>query len=136
MPDSATGEEAEVSRQPFTSPLAAVGQHGVTLLENRCDWEAGTLAYGWVHVSHTTAIWVSESNADGYDGCPPRHPTITHVNDGLLGYPQALAVHARAAAARLMFAGQVPDSVDTGAGASRRNEDTCAEGDTVLDDRC
>ena len=130
----APGKDYDIYRQPFTSPLAAVGQRGVTLLENRCDWEAGTLAYGWVHAWRATGdMRYLDWTQEWIDGCIPRHPTITHVNDGLLGYA-ALAVHAeRGGTARLAFAGQVADYLMQDAG--RTADGTLAhEGDTVWDD--
>src|SRR5574341_439010 len=117
-----------------TGPLLLVAQRGATALQGQCDWEAGTLAYGWIHAWRVTQVeqylvWAR----DWIDSCIPLKPTITHVNDGLLGYA-ALAVYEKyGQVARLDFAQKVADYLMST--ATRTEDGTLTHiGDTVWDD--
>jgi unsaturated rhamnogalacturonyl hydrolase len=130
----APGGDYDIYRRPFASPLVRIGERGDELPGERCDWETGTLAYGWVHAWRATGdvrylAWTRQ----WIDGCIAQRPPIEHVNDGLPGYA-ALAVYAEeGGAARRAFAEQVADYLLHV--APRTADGTLAhEGDTVWDD--
>jgi unsaturated rhamnogalacturonyl hydrolase len=93
-----------------TGPLWLVAQRGAAALQGQCDWAAGTLAYGWIHAWRVTQaeqylLWAR----DWIDGCIPLTPTITQVNDGLLGYAALVVYEQYGQSARLDFAQTVAD---------------------------
>jgi unsaturated rhamnogalacturonyl hydrolase len=81
------GGTSDLYLRPMASPLAAIAGRPPADARDRCDWEAGTLAYGWVHAwqaTHRTSFlhWAQA----WLDHCLPQKQVITHVNDGLFGY--------------------------------------------------
>jgi len=117
-----------------TGPLLLVAQRGATALQGQCDWEAGTLAYGWIHAWRVTQVeqyllWAR----DWIDGCIPLKPSITHVNDGLLGYAALVVYEEYGQSARLDFAQKVADYLMHT--ATRTADGALTHfGDTVWDD--
>ncbi|CAN5859172.1 hypothetical protein BH10CHL1_BH10CHL1_03220 [soil metagenome] len=88
------GPNLELYTRSYTSPLLLVGQRGFQAVNEKCDWEAGVLAYGWVKAwrkTHQIEYWQWLNT--WVDNCLARNPGVQHVNDGLLGYA-ALAVYA------------------------------------------
>jgi unsaturated rhamnogalacturonyl hydrolase len=105
-----TGKTYAIYRQELTSPLQAVGEQGAAQLAQSCEWDAGVLAYGWIHA------WQSTGESPYYqwtrqwiDRCIQIKTDITHVNDGLLGYAALIVYEHEGGAERLTFAEQVAD---------------------------
>ena len=124
----------DVYMRPYNSPLFSIAERGVASLQNHCDWEAGTLVFGWAKAWRTTADdhylrWTR----NWIDGCISTKTTITHVNDGLLGYAALVAYEADGKPEHLVFAQQVADYfMHT---ATRTADGTLThEDDTVWDD--
>jgi unsaturated rhamnogalacturonyl hydrolase len=118
-----------------SGPLWLVAQRGEAALPpGQCDWEAGVLAYGWIHAWRVTGteqflLWTQA----WIDNCIPLTPAITHVNDGLLGYAALVTYEVYGGATRLNFAQTVADYfMNT---ATRTADGTLTHfGDTVWDD--
>lgn len=105
-----TGGDFDIYKREFASPLMLIGQRGADSLGEHCDWEAGVLAYGWIHAwqatqddqyRHWAQQWV--------DACIPIKTEITHVNDGLLGYAALVAYETSGRSEYLAFAQRVAD---------------------------
>ncbi|HLF24922.1 MAG TPA: glycoside hydrolase family 88 protein [Anaerolineae bacterium] len=83
----------DIYLRPYDSPLALIGKRSAPEVQSRCDWEAGTLGYGWIQAWRATgAIQYLRLAQTWIDSCIAVKTDITHVNDGLLGYT-ALAVY-------------------------------------------
>lgn len=101
----------DVYLSPFESPLYRIGAYGQGLLDgSRCDWEAGTWAYGLITVWQETGDsrylgWVR----NWIDGCIAANHPIGHVNDGLLGLAAISVWQAEGGAARYAYALAVHD---------------------------
>jgi len=104
------GGSLDVYKRKFASPLMLIAQRGADNVGNHCDWEAGVLAYGWIHAwqatrdnqyRHWALQWV--------DACIPAKTEITHVNDGLLGYAALFAYQTSGQPEYLVFAQRVAD---------------------------
>jgi len=112
-----TGSTLDIYKRKFASPLMLIGQRGADSVGNHCDWEAGVLAYGWIHAWQATqACPERERGDDQYrhwaqqwvDACI--HQTeIAHVNDGLLGYAALVTYQTSGQPEHLAFAQQVAD---------------------------
>lgn len=101
----------DVYLSPFESPLYRIGAYGQGLLAgSRCDWEAGTWAYGLITVWQETGDsryldWVR----NWIDGCIAASHPIGHVNDGLLGLAAISVWQAEGGAAHHAYALAVHD---------------------------
>lgn len=129
----ATGT-TDIYLRPYDSPLYAIAARGAANLQGKCEWEAGVLAYGWSHAGRATqeAQYLRWAR-DWIDSCIPRTPSITHVNDGLLGHAALVAYETYGQPARLAFAQQVADYLMNA--ATRTADGTLTHfGDTVWDD--
>ncbi len=105
-----TGGAFDVYKRRFISPLMLIAQQGADNLGDHCDWEAGVLAYGWIHAWQATQDdqyrhWAQE----WIDACIPIRTEINHVNDGLLGYAALIAYKTSGGPEYLAFAQQVAD---------------------------
>ena len=124
----------DVYLRPYDSPLFSIAERGAASLQGNCDWEAGVLAVGWIHAWRATGeaqylrwarTWI--------DGCIPLKTSITHVNDGLLGYAALVVYQANGKPERLAFAQQVADYLMNT--ATRTADGTLTHwSDTVWDD--
>jgi unsaturated rhamnogalacturonyl hydrolase len=100
----------DIYKSEFVSPLESVGQRGAANLAKQCDWEAGVLAYGWIRAWQVTREDMYRRWAQQWiDGCIPVKTSITHVNDGLLGYAALIAYEQAGGPERLAFAQRVAD---------------------------
>jgi len=124
----------DIYRLPYSSPLRSIAERGATSLQGNCDWEAGTLAYGWLAAWQATGDEEYLGRTQAWiDGCIPLKPTISHVNDGLLGYAALVVYEAKGGAQRLAFAQQVSEYLLHT--ATRTADGTLTHvGDTVWDD--
>ena len=105
-----TGGTFDIYKRPFASPLMLIAQRGADNLENHCHWEAGVLAYGWIHAWQATQDDQYRRRAQEWvDACIPIKTEITHVNDGLLGYAALAAYETSGQPEYLAFAQQVAD---------------------------
>jgi len=111
-----TGGTLDIYKRQFASPLMLIAQRGADNLGDHCDWEAGVLAYGWIHAWQTTqACPERERGDDQYrhwaqewiEACIPVKTEITHVNDGLLGYAALFAYETNGQPEYLAFAQRV-----------------------------
>jgi len=105
-----TGDAFDIYKREFASPLMLIAQRGADNLGDHCDWEAGVLAYGWIHAWQATQDdqyrhWAQE----WIDACIPLKTEITHVNDGLLGYAALIAYETSGGPEQLAFAQRVAD---------------------------
>jgi len=105
-----TGGDFDIYKREFASPLMLIAQRGADNLGEHCDWEAGVLAYGWIHAWQATQDdqcrrWTQEWVA----ACIPTKTDITHVNDGLLGYAALIAHETSGQPEHLAFAQRVAD---------------------------
>ena len=105
-----TDSAFDIYRREFSSPLMLIAQRGADNLRDKCDWEAGVLAYGWSRAWQTThnyeyLRWIEE----WVDSCIPTKTTITHVNDALLGYAALIVYEEYERSEHLAFAQQVAD---------------------------
>lgn len=121
--------------RPFESPLYRIGAYGQGLLAGpRCDWEAGTWAYGLITVWQETGDgrylgWVR----NWIDGCIAANHSIGHVNDGLLGLAALSVWQAEGGAVRHAYAMAVHDYLYNE--APRAADGTLFhESDTIWDD--
>ncbi len=107
------GDTFDIYSRPFASPLVLIGQRGADNLGDHCDWEAGVLAYGWIHAWQATQDDQYRQWAQQWvDACLPLKTEITeakHVNDGLLGYAALVAYETSGQPEYLAFAEQVAD---------------------------
>ena len=104
------GGTFDIYKREFASPLMLIAQRGADNLGDHCDWEAGVLAYGWIHAWQATQDgqyrrWAQE----WIDTCIPLKPEITHVNDGLLSYAALIAYQTNGRPEHLAFAQRVAD---------------------------
>jgi len=104
-----TGGDFDIYKRRFISPLMLIAQRGADNVDH-CDWEAGVLAYGWIHAWQATQDdqyrhWAQE----WIDACIPIKTEITHVNDGLLGYAALIAYETSGQPEQLAFAQRVAD---------------------------
>ncbi len=105
-----TNDALDVYVRQFTPPLTAIGQRGLDNVQDNCDWEAGTLAYGWSQAWYTTGRdEYLQWTRDWIYNCISRSVGIDHVNDGLLGYAALTAYEEAANPVYLDFAQQVAD---------------------------
>lgn len=105
-----TGLAFDIYQQEFISPLQAIGQQGAVNLATSCEWDAGVLAFGWIHAWQRTGErryyqWTRQ----WIDQCVKVKTNITHVNDGLLGYAALIIYQAEGGSERLAFAQRVAD---------------------------
>jgi rhamnogalacturonyl hydrolase YesR/Tol biopolymer transport system component len=105
-----TGGTFDIYKREFASPLVLIAQRGADNLGEHCDWEAGVLAYGWIHAWQATQDdryrrWAQE----WIEACIPVKTDITHVNDGLLGYAALTAYETSGRPEYLAFAQRVAD---------------------------
>lgn len=105
-----TGQSFDIYQREFVSPLMAIGQQGAVNLAQGCEWDAGVLAYGWLHAWQRTGDqryyqWARQ----WIDACIKVKPNITHVNDGLLGYAALIAYQVDGGPERLAYAQRVAD---------------------------
>ncbi|MGD8998296.1 MAG: glycoside hydrolase family 88 protein, partial [Anaerolineae bacterium] len=94
----------------YQSPLEVLARRGATDTLGRCDWTSGVFALGW------GTAWRSTGDAayarriqDWVDSCAIDNYTITHVNDGLLGYGALMAYQFDPQPDYLAFAERVAD---------------------------
>ncbi len=104
------GGTFDIYKREFASPLMLIAQRGSDNPGNHCDWEAGVLAYGWIHAWQATQDdqyrrWAQE----WIEACIPIKTEITHVNDGLMGYAALIAYQTSGRPEHLAFAQQVAD---------------------------
>jgi unsaturated rhamnogalacturonyl hydrolase len=121
-----TGSTLDIYKRKFSSPLMLIAQRGADNVGGHCDWEAGVLAYGWIHAWQATQACPEpcpersergERGDDQYrrwaqewvDACIPIKTDIAHVNDGLLGYAALVAYQTSGQPEYLAFAQQVAD---------------------------
>jgi rhamnogalacturonyl hydrolase YesR len=100
--------QPDIFKREFTSPLMAIGQQGASKVAQGCEWDAGVLAYGWLHAWQRTGDqryyqWARQ----WIDSCIKIKTAITHVNDGLLGYAALVVYQEEGGADRLAFAQRV-----------------------------
>jgi len=105
-----TDGDFDIYKREFASPLVLIAQRGAHNLGDHCDWEAGVLAYGWIHAWQATQDdqcrrWAQEWIA----ACIPLKTEIAHVNDGLLGYAALIAYETSGGPEYLASAQQVAD---------------------------
>jgi unsaturated rhamnogalacturonyl hydrolase len=106
----------------YQSPLDTLASRGSTDTLGLCDWTSGVFAVGW------GAAW-----QDWVDSCISDTYSITHVNDGLLGYAALLAYQFDPQPNYLTFAQDVADYLMYE--APRTNDGTLMHfEDTVWDD--
>ena len=124
----------DIYLRPYASPLFTVAERGALDRHGHCGWEAGVLAYGWAGAWRATQRdEYLQWTYDWIDGCIPLKTSITHVNDGLLGYAAVVAYQAYGKPEHLAFAQQVADYLMNT--ATRTADGTLThEGDTVWDD--
>ncbi len=129
------GQGHDVFLRSFESPLYHIGATGRGMLAGlRCDWEAGTWAYGLITIWQETGdrrylAWVR----DWIDGCITASHPIGHVNDGLLGLAAISVWQAEGGFARHAYAVEVLHYLYNE--APRAADGTLFhEGDTVWDD--
>jgi len=106
----AIGGTLDIYKRKFASPLMLVAERGADRLGGYCGWEAGVLAYGWIHAWQATQDdqylrWAQR----WVDACIPIKTEIAHVNDGLLGYAALVASETSGRPEYLAFAQQVAD---------------------------
>ncbi len=117
------GSAFDIYKSAFASPLMQIAQRGADHVGGHCNWEAGVLAYGWIHAGQATGDgqylhWAQE----WIDACIPQIELppqtwggprggdgIAHVNDGLLGYAALVAYETSGQPERLAFAQRVAD---------------------------
>jgi unsaturated rhamnogalacturonyl hydrolase len=113
-----TGGDFDIYKREFASPLMLIARQGAENLGDHCDWEAGVLAYGWIHAWQATqACPERERGDDQYlrwaqewiDACISIKTEIMHVNDGLLGYAALVAYETSGGPEHLAFAQRVAD---------------------------
>lgn len=99
---------SDVFVRPFATPLYNAAERGTMHMSGKCDWEAGTLAFGLAQAWRATGddqyvIWLR----NWINACIPATGTIDHVNDGLLGYAALIAYESQGRPEQLAFAQKV-----------------------------
>ncbi len=100
----------DIYRETFISPLLAIANKAPETTEVACDWEDGTLTFGWLHTWHMTQVSTYYDQAKRWvDRCMPKKTAISHVNDGLLGYAALSIYETEGGENYLRFAQNVAD---------------------------
>ena len=100
----------EIYTMSYQSPLDTLASRGATDTLGLCDWTSGVFAVGWGTAWQNTA---DDAHArkiqDWVKRCATASYTITHVNDGLLGYAALVAYQFDPQPDYLAFAQRVAD---------------------------
>ena len=118
----------------YQSPLGVLAGRGSADTLGLCDWTSGVFAVGWGAAWQNTGDDVYAHNIrDWVDSCIIDTYSITHVNDGLLGYGALLAYEFDPQPHYLTFAQDVADYLMYA--APRTNDGTLMHfEDSVWDD--
>ncbi|MDY7076331.1 MAG: glycoside hydrolase family 88 protein [Chloroflexota bacterium] len=118
----------------YHSPLETLASRGATDTLGLCDWTSGVFAVGWGIAWRSTGDDAhAQRTQDWVDSCSIATYTITHVNDGLLGYASLMAYQFDPQPDYLVFAQRVADYLTNT--AQRTSDGTLTHvDDTVWDD--